>query len=73
MTIFDRLKKKPYTKETDVAIGTDDFKFDMPKYEEYLLKRKRAIELQMQEARALEEQYKFAMPKSSSNDNLERS
>ena len=46
---------------------------DMSLYEEYLLKRKRAIELQMQEARALEEQYKFAMPKSSSNNNLERS
>ena len=29
-TIFDKLKKVN-TKETDVAIGTDDFTFDMPK------------------------------------------
>ena len=27
-TIFDKLKEKPYTKETDVAIGTDDFTFE---------------------------------------------
>lgn len=25
LDLFDKLKKKPYTKETDVAIGTEDF------------------------------------------------
>jgi len=37
------------------------------------LEQGRDSELQMKEARAMAEQYKFAMPKSSSNDNLERS
>lgn len=39
-----------------------EYEKDMSLYEEYLLKRERAAELQMQEARAMAEQYKFAMP-----------